>query len=107
MAYSKDYRQMILAKLKGGASFRELAQEFQLSTNTIQRWKKNPERKKRIVKPDKIDNDLLKADVEAYPDDYQWQRAQRLGCSQNAICTALKRLGITRKKDVSTFSSRY
>ncbi|MDG6894426.1 IS630 transposase-related protein [Volucribacter amazonae] len=98
MAYSKDYRQMILAKLKGGASFRELAQAFQLSTNTIQRWKKNPERKKRIVKPYKIDNELLKADVEAYPDDYQWQRAQRLGCSPNAICTALKRLGITRKK---------
>jgi len=98
MAYSQDYRQMILAKLEGGASFRELAEEFQLSTNTIQRWKKNPERKKRIVKPYKLDNALLKADVETYPDDYQWQRAQRLGCSQNAICAALKRLGITRKK---------
>ncbi|WP_230586450.1 IS630 transposase-related protein [Gallibacterium anatis] len=64
MAYSQDYRQMILAKLEGGASFRELAEEFHLSTNTIQRWKKNPERKKRIVKPYKFDNELLKADVE-------------------------------------------
>ncbi|WP_442780644.1 IS630 transposase-related protein [Avibacterium sp. 21-599] len=45
-----------------------------------------------------IDNNLLKADVEDYPNDYQWQRVQRLGSSQNAIRFALKRLGITRKK---------
>ncbi|WP_211268137.1 hypothetical protein [Suttonella ornithocola] len=41
MAYSSDYRQMILTKLKEGASFRELAEEYQLSSITIQRWKIN------------------------------------------------------------------
>ncbi len=34
MAYSKDYRQMILSKLEAGYSYRELADEFQLSTTT-------------------------------------------------------------------------
>ncbi len=45
MAYSKDYRQMILDKLDEGYSYRELAEEYQISTTTIQRWKKNIERK--------------------------------------------------------------
>ncbi|SUO94633.1 IS630 transposase-related protein [Suttonella ornithocola] len=87
------FLKLILTKLKEGASFRELAEEYQLSPTTIQRWKKNPERKKRVFKPLKIDNELLKADVKAYPDDYQWERAQRFGCSQKSISRALKKLG--------------
>ena len=106
MAYSSDYRQMILTKLKEGASFRELAEEYQLSPTTIQRWKKNPERKTRIFEPRKIDNDLLKADVRAYPDAYQWERAMRFNCSQKSISRALKRVGITQKKDSDTSTGR-
>ena len=106
MAYSSDYRQMILTKLKEGASFRELAEEYQLSPMTIQRWKKNPERKKRIFEPRKIDSDLLKADVQAYPDAYQWERAMRFNCSQKSISRALKRVGITQKKDSDTSTGR-
>ncbi len=106
MAYSNDYRQMILAKLKEGSSFQELAQEYQISPTTIQSWKKNPERKKRISKPYKIDNDALRADVKAFPDDYQYQRAARFNCSQNGICNALKRLGISQKKDSGSSKSR-
>ncbi|MDN3454330.1 IS630 transposase-related protein, partial [Psychrobacter sp. APC 3350] len=48
MAYSEDYRQMILSKLEEGDSFRKLAAEYQLSPVTIQRWKKNPKRKQRV-----------------------------------------------------------
>ncbi|MDN3503495.1 IS630 transposase-related protein, partial [Psychrobacter sp. 5A.1] len=68
MAYSKDYRQMILSKLEEGDSFRELAAEYQLSPATIQRWKKNPERKQRVFRPLKIDNQKLIEDVATYPD---------------------------------------
>jgi len=46
MAYSKDYRQLILNKLEEGYSIRQLAEEYQISTNTIQRWKTFPERKR-------------------------------------------------------------
>ena len=99
MAYSKDYRQMILTKLEEGDSIRQLAEEYQISTNTIQRWKKFPERKTRKFTPKKIDSDLLRADVAAYPDDYQHERARRFDCTQRGIGIALKRIGITQKKD--------
>ena len=102
MAYSKDYRQMILDKLDEGYSYRELAEEYQISTTTIQRWKKNIERKAYVYTVYKVDSDRLKADVELYPDAYQIVRARRLNCSQRSISRALKRLGITQKKDTAS-----
>ena len=47
MAYSKDYRQMILAKLESGETYRALSLEFGISKTTILNWKKQPERKVR------------------------------------------------------------
>ncbi|WP_242465419.1 IS630 transposase-related protein [Psychrobacter sp. M9-54-1] len=38
-------------------------------------------------------------DVEQHPDDYIYERAQRLGCSKSGIEAALKRLSISQKKD--------
>ena len=105
MAYSKDYRQLILCKLEEGYSIQQLAEEYQISTNTIQRWKKFPERKKRQFTPTKIDDELLRADVDAHPDDYQHERARRFNCSQRAIGIALKRIGITQKKELNTSKS--
>ncbi|MDE9545722.1 IS630 transposase-related protein, partial [Xenorhabdus bovienii] len=46
--------------------------------------------------------ETLIADVKNYPDDYQWERAKRLGVSQSAIHYALKRLKITVKKNAQT-----
>ena len=105
MAYSKDYRQMILSKLAEGDSVRQLAEEYQLSTNTIQRWKTYPERKSCKSTPNKIDDDKLRADVETYPDDYQYERARRFNCTQRGIGIALKRIGITQKKDANSSKS--
>lgn len=99
MAYSQDYRKIVLTKLEEGYSIREVAEEFGISTNTIQRWKKHPTRKQRNHKPLKIDNDKLRKDVELYPDAYQHERASRLNCTPAGICIALKRLGITQKKE--------
>ena len=105
MAYSKDYRQMILSKLTEGDSIRQLAEEYQISTNTIQRWKKYPERKRRKSIPTKIDDDKLRADIEAHPDDYQYERAHRFNCTQRGIGIALKRIGITQKKELNSSKS--
>ena len=102
MAYSKDYRQMILSKLDEGYSFRELAEEYQISPTSIQNWKKRLERKQCKRVPSKIDNDALIADVKAYPDDYHYERARRFNCSDRGIGKALKRIGITQKKDTKT-----
>ena len=100
MAYSKDYRQMILKKLEDGHTYRQLALEYQISTSTIQSWCKNIDGVERQFKPTKIDNKTLILDVELHPDDYHYERARRFNCSDRGISKALKRLGITQKKDI-------
>ncbi|MBC8954659.1 transposase [Xenorhabdus sp. PB62.4] len=52
--------------------------------------------------PTKISDEALIMDVQNYPDDYQWERAKRLGVAQSAIHYALKRLKITVKKNTKT-----
>jgi hypothetical protein len=42
--------------------------------------------------------DALIKDIEKFPDDYQWERAQRLNVTQPGIHYALKRLKISFKK---------
>lgn len=98
MAYSKDYRQMILAKLKSGATYRELSLEFSISKTTILNWTKQPERKVRTIHTHKINLDDLAKDIKDYPDAFQRERAVRFNCSDRAISKALKRLNLTRKK---------
>jgi transposase len=102
MAYSLDYRKMILGKLEAGASYRALGTEFNISTKTILSWKKDVNRKLRKAAPTKIDNDKLREDVAMYPDDYHHERAVRFGCTPRAIGYALKRLNITQKKDLNS-----
>jgi len=41
----------------------------------------------------KLDMDQLAKDVGSAPDDYQWERAKRLGVSERTIGYGLKRLG--------------
>lgn len=102
MAYSKDYRQMILSKLEAGDSYRKLAKEFNISTRTIQNWKARIENNYPKTRKGKIDLEALRQDVEQYPDDFQRERAVRFNCSQEAIRQALKRLKISQKKDIKT-----
>ncbi|MBD2812857.1 transposase, partial [Xenorhabdus sp. Vera] len=52
--------------------------------------------------PTKISDERLITDIQNYPDDYQWERAKRLGVSQSAVHYALRRLNITVKKNVKT-----
>ena len=44
-------------------------------------------------------------DVQEHPDDYQYERARRLNCSKTGIYHALKRLGISQKKDLRASKS--
>ena len=48
---------------------------------------------------------MLLNDVKEHPDDYQYERARRLNCSKTGIYHALKRLGISQKKDLGTSKS--
>lgn len=102
MSYSEHFRKKVLAKLEEGYSIRAVAAQFEIDKNTIVQWKKRIEIKRtRPRKPSKIVNDALRADVEKYPDDYQYERAARFGCGTSSIGDALKCLGITIKKTLS------
>ena len=99
MSYPIHFRKKILAKLEEGQSIRAVAQHFEINKNTIVEWKKRIEIKRtRPRKPSKVDDDALRADIEQYPDDYQYERAERLGVSTHAVFNALHAAGISRKK---------
>ena len=100
MTYPIHYRKKILAKLEQGMTFQEAAAKFELSPTTIQRWKKRLEPKTtHEYKPRKSHGELILQDLKDFPNDYQFERAIRLGCSKSGIQKALKRLGINPKKN--------
>ena len=106
MTYSIDYRKQVLSSIANGMTIREASLFYGLSTSTIQSWQQNLVPKTtRNKAPTKIPDDLLIEDVKRYPDDYNYERARRLNCSKTGIFHALKRLGISQKKDLGTSKS--
>jgi transposase len=51
----------------------------------------------------KIDKDELKRKVAEKPDAYLRELAEKYGCTESAVFYALKKLNITRKKDLYLF----
>jgi len=101
MSYDIKMRQHIL-KIRAleGLSFSKVAKRFGISKQTVYNWSKRIEEKKtRIKSTIKIDMKELKEDIEMYPDSYQYERAARFGASQGGMWYALKRLGVTYKKN--------
>jgi transposase len=101
MTYSEDLRKRVMAFIETGGSITAASERFKVSRWCIYDWKKRkvlaPERK-RPCTPWKLNPEVLKAHVEAFPDAYQRERALALGVSHHAIYYGLKRLGITLKK---------
>lgn len=72
---------------------------FSVGVASVVRWSTSPDIKPYTrIKHRKIDPDLLTQDIEKYPDNYQFERAERFGVCQKAIWSALRRLGVTYKK---------
>ena len=108
MAYTNDFIQRVLKVQKHrNLSYRKTANLFQIGTTTLANWKKGlfPEGK-RNRKPKKIHDDKLYQDIKDYPDAFQHERADRLKVSARGISSALKRLGITRKKNFISSKKR-
>jgi transposase len=105
MSYDIKFRQRALSYLDAGHSYRETAAIFKVSTFTLQAWKSQLSEsgtlaaKKRKETWRKIDPDKLRKYVAAHPDSYQREIAAAFGVSLHAIQKALKRLGLTRKKN--------
>lgn len=103
MTYSIDFRKQVLRSIKDGMTIRAAASFYGLSTSTIHSWQQNLTPKTtRNKAPTKIPDDALLEDVKRYPDAYNYERARRLNCSSTGIFNALKRLGISQKKDLSS-----
>lgn len=101
MTYSIDFRKKVLKlKAEENLSYEAAAERFKIGKTTLVRWHTKLEPQLTRNKPaTKINMEALKQDVEKYPDAYQYERANRLGVSQKGIFEALKRLGVTYKKN--------
>lgn len=108
MTYSTDFRRKVLdIKEKEKLTTDETAKRFGIGTANFSRWDKNLEPKRTRNKPaTKIDMEALKRDVELYPDAYHHERAGRFSVTEGGIRKALKRLGISYKKNAETSQSQ-
>ena len=98
MAYSLDFRRKVLSvREKKGLTIAQVASRFDVGVASVVRWIKHVERKPPGLRHRTIDLEVLRQDVVAY----QYERAQRLGVRQNAIFLALKKLGVTYKKNAA------
>ena len=100
MTYSLDFRQKVLSvRERDNLTFAQVADRFSVGIASVVRWSNCLDIKPYVrIKVRKIDLILLAADVEKYPDSYQFERAERFGVCQKAIWQALRRLGVTYKK---------
>ena len=106
MGYSLDFRKRVFEiKKRDKLSYQEVSNRFGISIRTLFRWNNRIEPKLKRDKPaTKIDMAALEIDIEKYPDAYQDERGERLGVSSSCIFYALKRLGMSNKKN--TFPSQ-
>jgi transposase len=99
MAYDKVLRERAVSYRQ-----KQTCEAFGVSSSALKKWQKqyketgNLENKPLQRHWRKIDPEKLRADVEAYPEDFNDERAQRFGCSGEGIRLALQKLKITRKK---------
>ena len=108
MCYSLEFRKEVLKTRKNKKlSYQKTAELFGIGRASIVRWAKRIESCKTRNKPaTKIDMEALAKDVELYPDAFQKERAIRLNVSNSCIQFALRRLGVTYKKNSKTSESR-
>ncbi|GFN46668.1 transposase [Candidatus Regiella insecticola] len=98
MTYPLKFRQHVLA-IKEKLTYAKTASRFGVGMASLMRWNRRITPCTTHNKPaTKIDMEALAQDVATYPDDYQYERAQRFGVSAQGIRHALKRLRVSRKK---------
>ncbi len=105
MRYSLDLRKKVMKHLDKGHTIKETAELFEVGTTTIKEWKKlraetgSLEHRPHKRKCSKICSDRLVAYLNEHPDSFLIEIAEVFNCTPQAVFYALKRLGITRKKN--------
>lgn len=108
MTYPACFRRKVLSyKNKYNLSIRATAKHFDIGINSVVRWQIKPAPDKTKSRPAlKIPEDVLRKDVEDYPDDFLYERAKRFGATAVGIHLALKRIKLTRKKNTKAPKSK-
>ena len=108
MTYPLQFRQKVFAtKKKFKLTFEQTSERFDLPIRTLFRWQQKIDPCITRNKPaTKLDMDKLAQDVELAPDDYQWERAKRLGVAERTVGYGLKRLKVSYKKNAKTSQGR-
>ena len=107
MAYSRDFKQGALDYITEGHRHVEASKVFDVGVRTLFTQEKKLceqgylERKKRVVKKQKIPLEELKAFVEAHPDAFLREIAAHFDCAVHSVWPALKQIHITLKKTTS------
>lgn len=104
MTYSIDFRKQVLSvREEEGLSFAKVSSRFGVCLQSVYRWSKKIEFQRKRSKPaTRIDMEALQRDIQKYPDAYHYERAKRLNVSIRCVGYALKRLGVTYKKNAET-----
>ena len=112
--YGIDLRRKVVSAIDNGMGKSEASRVFQMSRNTIDLWLKRRERdntlapKVRQAGPSRAkiqDLDQFRDFVDAHPHWSQEQMGRELGVSGSCIGRALKKIGYSRKKDLSDTAS--
>ena len=109
MRCSLDLRQRVVAFVRGGGSKAEAARRFQVGEARVYRWLKpggltyqrpGPRRAR------KLDWEQVRRHVADHPDRTQAERARHFQVSRHSIWNALRKLGLTHKKQTGLFRTR-
>jgi transposase len=107
MAYSKDFRERVIAYMAEGHTFAELKEAFNIYPTRYYAWLRllsetgGLDTRPIPGRPPSIDIGLLRAAVKEKPDAYLKELAKPFGCSAVAVHYALKKIGITYKKNAA------
>ena|SRR5690349_4368778 len=106
MTYSLDFRHKVLGvRTQLGLTVKETAARFQIGVATVSRWLRRIEVQQCKQRHRKIDKAALIQDMKDFPEAYQYERAARFGVCPKAIWQALKKLGVTYKKNTAPSQS--
>lgn len=105
MSYSYQIRCRVLEYAEKVGNVREAAARYGVAAKTIYEWRKLGDNLGEIGKPGrkkntKIDEAKLRAAISDGTEIMQKELAEQFGVSRSGMCRALKRLKISRKKNV-------
>ena len=104
MSYSEDLRKKVIEFIENGNGVTKAAITFGITRTTIYKWQRLKKKNGNLLDAPpkrswkKVDPNRLKTFVKNHCDFTLKEYAKQFGTSTVAICRALKRLKITRKK---------